>query len=104
MPFSFLLPASLSLSRRQRGNAARFPSGNFLVSRCIEAADAATIRLYSDQFETRYLELSLDPFGCHVVQKLLDRCDRVTKNTIIDELSFSFRFFWSVLTFFRRGG
>ncbi|GAA6021634.1 hypothetical protein JCM11491_001246 [Sporobolomyces phaffii] len=85
-----------SLERRQRLlesvgrhlldlSASKF--GNFLVSRCIEAADQNLIQLYSARFAGHFLELSLDPFGCHVVQKLLDRCDPATKERVIDELS-----------------
>ncbi|GAA5904419.1 uncharacterized protein JCM6883_006486 [Sporobolomyces salmoneus] len=61
--------------------------GNFLVSRCIESADAGIVQLYSQRFVGHFLQLSLDPFGCHVVQKLLDRCDGSTKEQVINELS-----------------
>lgn len=60
-------------------------AGNFLVSRCLEAGDATIAQLYSANLCGYFLELSLDPFGCHVVQKLLDCSDKATKERVIDE-------------------
>ena len=60
-------------------------AGNFLVSRCLEAGDATIAQLYSANLCGHFLELSLDPFGCHVVQKLLDCSDKATKERVIDE-------------------
>ncbi|GAA5886955.1 hypothetical protein JCM6882_009397 [Rhodosporidiobolus microsporus] len=60
--------------------------GNFLVSRCLEAGDLKLAQQFEQSFAGRFLQLALDPFGCHVVQKLLDCGDSATKARIIEEL------------------
>ncbi|GAA6030553.1 hypothetical protein JCM8097_006202 [Rhodosporidiobolus ruineniae] len=60
--------------------------GNFLVSRCLEAADLTLAKSFERTFTGHFLELALDPFGCHVVQKLLDCGDGGTKARVVDEL------------------
>ncbi|GJN94622.1 hypothetical protein Rhopal_007705-T1 [Rhodotorula paludigena] len=60
--------------------------GNFLVSRCLEASDAQLAQSYEEALQGHFLALSLDPFGCHVVQKLLDYGGAGTKNRVIEEL------------------
>jgi len=61
------------------------PAGNFLVSRCLEAGDSALAQAFEDALAGHFLELSLDSFGCHVVQKLLDCGGLTTKDKVIAE-------------------
>ncbi|GAA5875909.1 hypothetical protein JCM8547_001700 [Rhodosporidiobolus lusitaniae] len=60
--------------------------GNFLVSRCLEAGDLTLAQQFEARFSTHFLQLALDPFGCHVVQKVLDCGDSSTKQRIVEEL------------------
>ncbi|BGP36005.1 meiotic PUF protein 1 [Rhodotorula toruloides] len=60
--------------------------GNFLVSRCLEAGDKQLAQAYEDSLAGHFLALSLDPFGCHVLQKLLDCGGAPTKARVIEEL------------------
>uniref|UniRef100_A0A0K3CD28 BY PROTMAP: gi/647402165/emb/CDR48445.1/ RHTO0S18e00210g1_1 [Rhodosporidium toruloides] n=1 Tax=Rhodotorula toruloides TaxID=5286 RepID=A0A0K3CD28_RHOTO len=60
--------------------------GNFLVSRCLEAGDKLLVQTYEDPLAGHFLALSLDPFGCHVLQKLLDCGGAPTKARVIEEL------------------
>ncbi|GAA6001202.1 hypothetical protein JCM10207_007461 [Rhodosporidiobolus poonsookiae] len=60
--------------------------GNFLVSRCLESGDLKLAQSYEKALLSHFLQLALDPFGCHVVQKLLDCGDSATKSRIIEEL------------------
>jgi len=53
--------------------------GNFLVSRCLEQGGLELAVSWAKALEGHLLALSLDPFGCHCVQKLLDCGDRTTK-------------------------
>lgn len=59
--------------------------GNFLVSRCLEQGGLALAIDWARQLRGHLLTLSLDPFGCHCVQKLLDCGDKTTKNLVVDE-------------------
>ncbi|TNY20336.1 armadillo-type protein [Rhodotorula diobovata] len=61
-------------------------AGNFLVSRCLEAGDSALAQAFEDAVSGHFLQLSVDPFGCHVVQKLLDCGGPATKDKVVAEL------------------
>lgn len=58
-------------------------AGNFLVSRCLEAGDSALAQAFEDAVSGHFLQLSVDPFGCHVVQKLLDCGGPATKDKVV---------------------
>jgi hypothetical protein len=60
-------------------------TGNFLVSRCLEDGDKLLAQAYEDSLADHFLALSLDPFGCHVLQKLLDCGGAPTKARVIEE-------------------
>ncbi|ORY57399.1 armadillo-type protein [Leucosporidium creatinivorum] len=60
--------------------------GNFLVSRCLENGGPELAQAYTRALVGHFLTLSLDPFGCHVTQKLLDCGDQTTKNHVVEEL------------------
>ncbi|BGP28168.1 meiotic PUF protein 1 [Rhodotorula toruloides] len=60
--------------------------GNFLVSRCLEAGDKQLTQAYEELLTGHFLALSLDPFGCHVLQKLLDCGGAPTKAHVSEEL------------------
>ncbi|KWU43176.1 ARM repeat-containing protein [Rhodotorula sp. JG-1b] len=60
--------------------------GNFLVSRCIELGAASLAHTYTEKLRGSFLAICLDPFGCHVVQKLVDCGGDLIKQAILEEL------------------
>lgn len=46
--------------------------GNFLVSCALQHVKPAVVKEWLEAMHSDLLELSLDQYGCHVVQKLLD--------------------------------
>ncbi|KAI5476778.1 hypothetical protein MNV49_007293 [Pseudohyphozyma bogoriensis] len=60
--------------------------GNFLVSRCLEYGSQPTRQEYIEVFKGRWLQLSTDQYGCHVVQKALDVGELGIKDAVISEI------------------
>lgn len=77
--------------------------GNFLVQRCFEHGTPEQVQVHfdiSDKFPLTYMQivaiagairgstlmLSMDPFGCHVVQKAFDCVPEEYKATMVHEL------------------
>lgn len=60
--------------------------GNFLIQRCIENGDSNQIDRIGSIIDGRTVKLSMDPFGCHVVQKAFEYVTEVRKISMIDEL------------------
>jgi hypothetical protein len=63
--------------------------GNFLVQRVLEHGNAAQVALVTKSILGLVVALSMDPFGCHVVQKALDTVHEDIKEQIIHELLLS---------------
>lgn len=60
--------------------------GNFLIQRCLEYSNRAQVKSLTRCIENSVCLLSMDPFGCHVVQKALDCVDEEMKHIIVEEL------------------
>jgi pumilio RNA-binding family len=75
-------------------------NGNHVIQKCIEvisrlAKDANTetadylssrIQFIINAFQGRVRELSMHPYGCRVVQRILEHCTNNQKSSILDEL------------------
>lgn len=60
--------------------------GNFLVQRCFEHGTPEQIDGIANAIRGNTLALSMDAFGCHVVQKALDCVNEEFKATMVSEL------------------
>ena len=60
--------------------------GNFLVQRVLEVGTESQIYRVTQNILGKVVILSMDPFGCHVVQKAFDTVHEDTKETMIIEL------------------
>jgi endo-1,4-beta-mannosidase len=62
--------------------------GNFLVQKLFELGTKDQIDSLANCMKGRILELTCEPFGCHVVQKVLDHVDEAVKSDLVSELFF----------------
>lgn len=60
--------------------------GNFLVQRCLEYSNKEQIHQFALAIVGSVCTLSMDPFGCHVVQKILDCVEENLKEALVYEL------------------
>eukprot|EP00842_Homolaphlyctis_polyrhiza_P001404 jgi/Hompol1/2264/HPOL_005917-RA len=60
--------------------------GNFLVQCCLEHGTQQQIRILGGCIRGHVVSLSCDRFGCHVMQKAIDRIDEDIKISLIFEL------------------
>jgi hypothetical protein len=60
--------------------------GNFLIQRCFEHGTAEQIVGIAQAIRGNTLALSMDAFGCHVVQKAFDYVPEEYKATMVHEL------------------
>jgi hypothetical protein len=60
--------------------------GNFLVQRCFEYGTKDQIDRISTAIRGNVVNLSIDMFGCHVVQKAFDCVDEEVKVAMVKEL------------------
>jgi pumilio RNA-binding family len=76
-------------------------NGNHVIQKCIEVVNKAArsaespemaqylsgrIQFIIDQFQGRVKELSSHPYGCRVVQRILEHCTSAQKDVILEEL------------------
>ncbi|RCI01845.1 hypothetical protein CU098_004346, partial [Rhizopus stolonifer] len=62
--------------------------GNFLVQRLFELGTPEQIETLADKMRGHIVELTCEPFGCHVVQKALDYIQEESKADFCSELFF----------------
>ncbi|KAF3176350.1 hypothetical protein TWF225_005884 [Orbilia oligospora] len=60
--------------------------GNFLVQRCFEYGEPYHVEAMMKLIKNRVVQLSMDAFGCHVIQRALDTVPEPFKVMIIQEL------------------
>jgi hypothetical protein len=60
--------------------------GNFLVQRCFEHGTTEQVVAIANAIKGNTLSLSMDPFGCHVVQKAFDCVPEEHKAVMVHEL------------------
>lgn len=60
--------------------------GNFLVQRCFEHGTPEQVIKIAEAIRGNTLNLSMDPFGCHVVQKAFDSVPENYKAIMVHEL------------------
>ncbi|KAL9050493.1 MAG: hypothetical protein Q9162_006600 [Coniocarpon cinnabarinum] len=60
--------------------------GNFLIQRCLEHGSPEQVNAIANTIRGKTLELSMDAFGCHVVQKALDVVPETYKASMVHEL------------------
>ena len=60
--------------------------GNFLVQRCLEHGTPEQVSAIANVIRGKTLDLSMDAFGCHVVQKAFDVVPETYKAAMVHEL------------------
>ena len=60
--------------------------GNFLIQRCLEHGTSDQVNAIANIIRGKTLELSMDAFGCHVVQKAFDVVPETYKASMVHEL------------------
>ena len=60
--------------------------GNFLVQRCLEHGTIEQVNAIANTIRGKTLELSMDAFGCHVIQKAFDVVPESYKASMVHEL------------------
>ena len=61
-------------------------NGNHVIQKCIECIPADAIQFIVDSFIGQVCALSTHPYGCRVIQRILEHCDDKQVNAILDEL------------------
>ncbi|KAL9271284.1 Pumilio homolog 2-like protein [Drosera capensis] len=65
----------------------RDQNGNHVIQKCIECAPEETIHFIVETFFDQVVSLSTHPYGCRVVQRILEHCeDPKTLNKVMDEI------------------
>ncbi|KAL2916048.1 hypothetical protein HK105_204472 [Polyrhizophydium stewartii] len=60
--------------------------GNFLVQCCLDCCTPQQIHVLGNCMRGQVISLSCDRFGCHVMQKAIDRVDEEVKLALVSEL------------------
>ncbi|KAI3517376.1 hypothetical protein L1887_16590 [Cichorium endivia] len=65
----------------------RDQNGNHVVQKCIECVPEDAIRFIISTFYDQVVTLSMHPYGCRVIQRVLEHCvDPKTQNIVMDEI------------------
>merc|ERR1712137_250814 len=62
-------------------------NGNHVIQKCIECVPSRHIGFIIDSFDGRVNELSTHPYGCRVIQRLLENCNADQKEPILQEIT-----------------
>lgn len=61
-------------------------NGNHVVQKAIERVPAEHIQFIIDAFHGRVQEFCTHPYGCRVIQRMLEYCDIATRSAVLQEL------------------
>jgi pumilio RNA-binding family len=61
-------------------------NGNHVIQKCIEVLGSEELQFVIDAFVGQVKELSTHPYGCRVIQRILEHCCDTQKFGILDEI------------------
>jgi len=61
-------------------------NGNHVIQKCIERVPAHLIQFVVEAFTGQILHLSTHPYGCRVIQRLLEHCTEGQRNAVLHEI------------------
>ncbi len=61
-------------------------NGNHVVQKCIECVDPVALQYIVDSFHGQVFSLSTHPYGCRVIQRILEHCTVEQTKPLLDEL------------------
>eukprot|EP00803_Ostreobium_quekettii_P002535 evm.model.scf_736EXC.5 EVM.evm.TU.scf_736EXC.5 scf_736EXC:32512-37009(-) len=60
-------------------------NGNHVIQKCIECLPSRTISYIVDCFLSQVQALAVHPYGCRVIQRILENCDEAEKKHVVAE-------------------
>lgn len=61
-------------------------NGNHVVQKCIETIDPIHLDFITNSFKGQAVALAMHPYGCRVIQRILEHCNQDQIRPIMDEL------------------
>ena len=61
-------------------------NGNHVVQKCIETVEATRLQFIIDAFRGQVYNLSTHPYGCRVIQRILEHCTGDQTTPVLEEL------------------
>lgn len=61
-------------------------NGNHVIQKCIEKIPPHMIQFIVEAFVNQIYNLSTHPYGCRVIQRLLEHCSEEQRNSILSEI------------------
>ena len=61
-------------------------NGNHVVQKCIETVEPSRLQFIIDAFKGQVFNLSTHPYGCRVIQRILEYCNAEQTNPVLEEL------------------
>ena len=61
-------------------------NGNHVVQKCIETVEASRLQFIIDAFRGQVYNLSTHPYGCRVIQRILEHCTGDQTTPVLEEL------------------
>ena len=61
-------------------------NGNHVVQKCIETVEASRLQFIIDAFRGQVYNLSTHPYGCRVIQRILEHCTGEQTTPVLEEL------------------
>ena len=72
--------------RRDMLRCVRDQNGNHVVQKCIETIPPTQLDFLLDSFRGQVMKLSTHPYGCRVVQRILEHCSNEQTEQVLAEL------------------
>ena len=61
-------------------------NGNHVVQKCIECVEPRQLQFIIDAFKGQVYTLSTHPYGCRVMQRIMEHCTPDQVNPVLEEL------------------
>lgn len=61
-------------------------AGNHVVQKCIECVEPSALQFIINAFQGQVFSLSTHPYGCRVIQRILEHCMTEQTSPVLEEL------------------
>jgi hypothetical protein len=74
------------MKRNSRPAGVKDQNGNHVVQKCIECVESVALQFIINAFNGQIFTLSTHPYGCRVIQRILEHCTSEQTSPILAEL------------------
>lgn len=101
--YFYLFPIQVSIIQELDGNVLKCvkdQNGNHVIQKCVECVNPSQLQFIIGAFWSQVFDLATHPYGCRVIQRILENCTAEQTETILMELHASTERLIQVITMY----